>query len=454
MSLQFEQHVKQGGDPRNFPEFAALKDELSKLHHPARPDIDWLYAENLCLSLFRQNGVELQSAAWYSYIRTQHVGLQGMNEGLSLVHALICHQWQTLWPAQVHLRVEVLAQLSERLLQSVRGYQMLYSDLPALYKSESFLSSICNTLQTLELKHLSQLERLHNFVHNAAKRLESLEGTDSELSTIEHSDVTSQNGIPSTVPPDNALVYVVQAVPKEKSSISSQGVQQKRKSELLVGLCSGVLLGAGLLALSLWVWQLSARNTLQEQLAPSFFTAPVLLSEPQRVTLDPEQLKAESSWLLSTTAMQLEQLERFTPIGAQEHGEGLLKQLQQMLPDNAAASALGEQWQQQLQLNAISIDDLQAWHAGMEQLAELSAKLNTLDEKRGRYMTVSELKTAVFNIREAFTQKLPLEERVYQLQESSRNGPLAPALLQQTDADFKQLLNRYALIKQGNSHRE
>ncbi|NLY14416.1 MAG: hypothetical protein GXZ10_12470 [Gammaproteobacteria bacterium] len=454
MSLQFEQHVKQGGDPRNFPDFAALKDELSKLHHPARPDINWQYAENLCLSLFRQNGVELQSAAWYSYIRTQRMGLQGMNEGLSLVHALICHQWQTLWPAQVHLRVEILAQLSERLLQSVRGYQMLYSDLPALYKAESFLSAICNTLETLELKHLSRLERLHNFVQSAAKRLESLESTGNELPSFERCDVASQKPMQSTVPTDNALVYVVRTELKEQSLIPSQGVQQEHKSGLLVGLCSGVLLGAGLLALSLWVWQLSARNTLQEQLAPSFFTAPVLLSESQRVALDPAQLKNQAAWLLTETAEQLEQLERFTPIGAQEHGQGLLKQLQQLLPDNSAASVLHEQWQQQLQLNAIAHADLQAWHTGMEQLAELSAKLNTLDEKRGRYMTVSELKTAVFNIREAFTQKTPIEERLNQLQASSRNGSLAPALLQQTDADFKQLLNRYALIKQGNSYQE
>lgn len=454
MSLQFEQHVKQGGDPRNFPDFAALKDELSKLHHPARPDINWQYAENLCLSLFRQNGVELQSAAWYSYIRTQRVGLQGMNEGLSLVHALICHQWQTLWPAQVHLRVEILAQLSERLLQSVRGYQMLYSDLPALYKAESFLSAICNTLETLELKHLSRLERLHNFVQSAAKRLESLESTGNELPSFERCDVASQKPMQSTVPTDNALVYVVRTELKEQSLIPSQGVQQEHKCGLLVGLCSGVLLGAGLLALSLWVWQLSARNTLQEQLAPSFFTAPVLLSESQRVALDPAQLKNQAAWLLTETAEQLEQLERFTPIGAQEHGQGLLKQLQQLLPDNSAASVLHEQWQQQLQLNAIAHADLQAWHTGMEQLAELSAKLNTLDEKRGRYMTVSELKTAVFNIREAFTQKTPIEERLNQLQASSRNGSLAPALLQQTDADFKQLLNRYALIKQGNSYQE
>lgn len=170
--------------------------------------------------------------------------------------------------------------------------------------------------------------------------------------------------------------------------------------------------------------------------------------------LDPAQLKNQAAWLLTETAEQLEQLERFTPIGAQEHGQGLLKQLQQLLPDNSAASVLHEQWQQQLQLNAIAHADLQAWHTGMEQLAELSAKLNTLDEKRGRYMTVSELKTAVFNIREAFTQKTPIEERLNQLQASSRNGSLAPALLQQTDADFKQLLNRYALIKQGNSYQE
>lgn len=36
-----EQHLRTGGDPRTLSEFTALRDELSKLTHPARPDVDW-----------------------------------------------------------------------------------------------------------------------------------------------------------------------------------------------------------------------------------------------------------------------------------------------------------------------------------------------------------------------------------------------------------------------------
>jgi len=53
--------IKTGGDPRTLPDYAALRDELSKLTHPARPDVNWRYAEKRCLSLFEQNGVELQT---------------------------------------------------------------------------------------------------------------------------------------------------------------------------------------------------------------------------------------------------------------------------------------------------------------------------------------------------------------------------------------------------------
>jgi type VI secretion system protein VasL len=61
--------LKTGGDPRTLPDYA-LRDELSKLTHPARPDVNWQYVEKLCLSLFEQNGVELQTAAWYTLART------------------------------------------------------------------------------------------------------------------------------------------------------------------------------------------------------------------------------------------------------------------------------------------------------------------------------------------------------------------------------------------------
>jgi type VI secretion system protein VasL len=35
--------LKTGGAPRTLPDYAALHDELSKLTHPARPDVNWQY---------------------------------------------------------------------------------------------------------------------------------------------------------------------------------------------------------------------------------------------------------------------------------------------------------------------------------------------------------------------------------------------------------------------------
>ncbi|WP_198646832.1 type VI secretion system ImpA family N-terminal domain-containing protein, partial [Escherichia coli] len=43
--------------------------------HPARPDVDWRYVETLCLRLYEHNGVELQTASWYTIARMHTTGL-------------------------------------------------------------------------------------------------------------------------------------------------------------------------------------------------------------------------------------------------------------------------------------------------------------------------------------------------------------------------------------------
>lgn len=152
--------IKTGSDPRTLPDYAALRDELSKLTHPARPDLNWHYVEKLCLSLFEQNGVELQTVAWYTLARTQLAGLPGLNEGLAILEALISHQWGTLWPQPVHTRMEILSGLSQRLQQLMRTLSLNYSDLSQLYQAEQQLTALGEVLQRLELKHLSQLDSI------------------------------------------------------------------------------------------------------------------------------------------------------------------------------------------------------------------------------------------------------------------------------------------------------
>lgn len=136
MSYGTPQRLRPGGDPRALPDYAKLRDELSKLTHPARPDVDWQHVETLCLNLFSQNGMELQTAAWYTLARTRLAGLDGLCEGLAVMDALLSHQWGSLWPQPVHARMEILTSLSQRLQQVVRTLSFSYTDLGKLYQAE------------------------------------------------------------------------------------------------------------------------------------------------------------------------------------------------------------------------------------------------------------------------------------------------------------------------------
>lgn len=60
------------------------------------------------------------------------------------------------------------------------------------------------------------------------------------------------------------------------------------------------------------------------------------------------------------------------------------------------AKPLVQQWQQQRNAAALPTEQLNGWHQGMATLEKLGHRLNGLDEQKGKYMTVSELKSVVF----------------------------------------------------------
>jgi len=120
--------IKTGGDPRSLPDYVALRDELNKLTHPARPDVDWRRVQTLCLRLFEHNGVELQSACWYTLARIHIAGLPGMNDGLFITGTLVRYQWSVMWPAGGHARAEILAGLCQRLQNVLRTLTLKDSD--------------------------------------------------------------------------------------------------------------------------------------------------------------------------------------------------------------------------------------------------------------------------------------------------------------------------------------
>ena len=134
------------------------------------------------------------------------------------------------------------------------------------------------------------------------------------------------------------------------------------------------------------------------------------------------------------------------PDWAISYGDELLKQALTLWPEQA--KPLVQQWQQQITLAALAEDNLNGWHQGMTQLEQLAKRLNALDEQKGKYMTVSELKSAVFAMSQSFNSAVPVEEQLRQLSVLPQNQSWPAALHSQTEQHLQQLITRYAMLKQ------
>ena len=433
--------IKAGGDPRALPDYAALRDELSKLTHPARPDVNWRYAERLCLSLFEQNGVELQTAAWYTLARTQLAGLFGLNEGLTILEALISHQWGALWPKPVHARMDILSSLSQRLQQRMRSLPLNYSDLSQLYRAEQLLTALGAVLQRLELKHLSQLDSLRAQLHNVAVRLENSGGDTEQGATA--GIALPLAAVTDAPPASRQWVFVAQ--PEPKITVVAPRPRRRFLRPFLAGIA--VMLVAG--SAAMWGWQTLHRpDPLLVQLNASLAPLPQALTEHQMAVL--AQRGALPEDLVARTQQQLSRLNRLPPDYALRQGQQLVRQIQMLWPDRPETAVLVRQWLQLRDATALPAENLNGWHQGIEQLQQLADRLNALDEQRGKYLTVSELKSQVFTIMQSFNSSIPAEEYLRQMVAQSSGESISPALTAATDNHLRQVLARYSLT--GSRH--
>ncbi|HAT2612301.1 TPA: type VI secretion protein ImpA [Kluyvera intermedia] len=344
----FLRQVRAGGDPCTFRESGELQAEMGKLTHPARPDVDWPRVESLCLALFRQNGVELQTLVCYIVARTKQQGLVGMTDGLEALQTLIVRHWADFWPEQAHSRVTLLSWLAEKIQQSLRTMETQYHDLARVYRCEQYLAELEKVLRQCELWHLTRMDIVVGTLRNVALRLERLtpQGTDINVTPI--------NALTTTpIAPENVVQLAVQ--PERQAAATAP----RRSWPVFF---AGMMTAACLSGIGIGGW--------------------IFLNQPD-----------------------LREQER----------------------------------------SAMPISELSHYAQAQKQLQRLSQQLDTLDERKGKYLTASELKTAVFAIRQSL-QTPPLEELLRQLDEQTRAGEVTPALIVQIETRFQQLLNRYAIL--------
>lgn len=435
--------IKTGGDPRTLPDYAALRDELSKLTHPARPDVNWQYVEKRCLSLFEQNGVELQTAAWYTLARTHLSGLAGLNEGLAILEALISHQWDVFWPKTLHTRLEILTGLSQRLQQRMRMLPLNNSHLSELYSAEALLTRLSSVLQRLELKHLSQFDTLRTMIRSNAERLESSnDASDLNARMMPGCEIPQERAEPVD---DVKWVYVVQPEnqPDAEGLTTAHGSVRPWKP-FVAGMCSMLVVcvaaawGGGFL---------SRPDPLTTQAVASLAPLPEALTPAQQEAL--AQRGTLPSTFIRETQQQLARLDKLPPDWNISYSLQLLAQLQTVRPEEAKPLAV--QWQQKFNAAVLPAEAMNSWYQGMMKLQQLSHRLSNLDEQKGKYITVSELKSVVFSAIQSFNQTIPAEEQLRRLSQHPTGGVLPEAEKTQLELRLKQLATRYAQIKRDSS---
>lgn len=439
-----ERYLKTGGDPRTLPDYAALRDELGKLSHPARPDVNWHYVEKLSLALFEHNGVELQTAAWYTLARTQLGGLAGLNEGLAILEALISHQWGSLWPQQVHARVEILSGLSRRVQQMMRTLPIGYSDLSQLYRAEQQLTRLNEVLQRLELRHLSQFDALAALMHSSAVRLENSEAAAGNSGAAQQNVVlpaSAQRAADAAIemtPPAVKWVYIARPQPEANIEVMTQPPPPGRWKPFAAGVVTMLVVGAA----GIGGWQLVQRpDPLIAHLAATLSPLALPLTGEQVDSLKRQNYQPEK--IREHTEQQLAWLITLSPDWSFDYGQRLVRQAQAFKPQDAAVGKMAAEWQQQLKATALPEEAMGGWQQGMEQLQQLTSRLNALDGQRGKYITVSELKSVVYNATQAFSRSTPAEEQL-------RLYSVNPSDIQRRQAEMalEQLEKRYFLLKQ------
>lgn len=434
-----EVKLKTGGDPRSLPDYAALRDEISKLTHPARPDVDWRHVETLCLRLYEHNGVELQTASWYTIARMHTTGLSGLNEGLALIVALTRHHWSVMWPLNTHARLEIITGLFNRLQKTLRAMPPDDRDnLPLLYQTETFLKALSDTLARHELKQSSKVALPEAMVKGYITRLEN-QPVQGEVSSpvilpaqALRSDAPDVQGHEAM--PHSRLVYVVSETKAEPTSSL-----QKSPPTFLKPFVAGVC--AALLAVSVAIpgWQfLTQPSPAEQQLRALLSPPPDVLSADQMTQLSRTSsvINHAQEWT-DLSGQQIKRLAELPPAYNLQRSAQLLQQLMVLFPDNPRVQEMVDNWQKSVRSRALPEEAMTGWNEGMTRLQQLAERLNRLDAQRGKYMTVSELKSQVFGMLTSFRQTVPVEEQIRQLKLLPEDSPQRQQQIQQAEQHLR-----------------
>ncbi|EOK1260368.1 VasL domain-containing protein, partial [Escherichia coli] len=347
-------------------------------------------------------------------------------------------------------RLEIITGLFSRLQKTLRAMPPDERDnLPLLYQTETCLKTLSDILARHELKQSSKVALPEAMVKGYITRLENqpVQGEVSSPVTLpaqalrsDAPDVQEHQPLPYS-----RLVYVVSETKTEPTLFLQKSPLTFLKT-FVTGVCTALL--AVCVAIPGWQF-LTQPSPAEQQLRALLAPLPDVLSADQMAQLSrtPSLLNHTSEWI-TLSGQQITRLTELPPAYNLQRSAQLLQQLRGLFPDNPRVQEMVDNWHKSVRSRALPEEAMTGWNEGMARLQQLAERLNRLDEQRGKYMTVSELKTEVFGIMQAFNRHIPAEEQLRRYDEA-RNQNGSEQQQKQAEMALNQLINRYQMENAG-----
>lgn len=420
-----------GRDPRDLPEFVAIREEINKANHPAQPELNWRLVESLALAIFKTHGVDLHTASYYTLARTRLRGLAGFCEGTELLSAMLSHEWNTFWPQSGPARTEMLDWFNTRTGNILRQ-QLSFAepDLPLLMRAEQALQLICDKLQQVELKRQPRVENLLYFVRNTRTRLEppaenrAGNTTQTTVRTLVYAPETAASPATSSATPP------LPALPEMKVEVRSAAVNSARSGNTAKGFILGVACSA-VVAAALWGWK-------------------VYPVTQQLVKVSDTAQGAATLWLaspgLESYGQSLQQLLDAPALQPLETGMQMVRTADSRWAESLQQQQASAQWNETLKTRAQASPQLRGW---LQTRKDLHAFADLVMQREKEGLTLSYIKNVVWQAERGLGEETPVESLMTQYQDARAQGQNTDALEKQINERLNGVLSRWLLL---NTH--
>lgn len=424
-------------DPRFNKAFGDIREILNRRVLPK--SCDWELLRTLCCRQFQDRGYDLQSGAWFCLINGHLSGWNGMLQALELFTDTWEKQGERCWPppTAVTLRQEILEWFSHHVVTQLYIMPVTSSDILLLHRAECLLRRLVGLARDTQSRSESSLENVRYFLQ---VRTHSIVASPASTTVAILSPGTTESVSEEVTMTDTLSVKF----PEQETPPGT------RMRTYLYGMVTGSIAGILVTSMTLyWAgrdYPAYQRDSIQLPVALLQRSEEILRSGPSSPdeTLS-DKIQAE---IVPVMHEQLLWLSTRTPQHWMMQGEKVSQRLEALCPGNNASAV----WRQTMQEKAGSVKVSAHWRQGMAALTQLEEQLERSENTRSRYMTVSELKTEVYRIKQHFMQQgEPLNEQLSALQQQ---GEIEQASFYQIQEQLNALLARYTLLRMQTLNRD